>query len=321
MANKKRKAGPLQKRARRDVRLSVDPVLDEIARQQSQAERDYNENVGRLGNIYGGLREDLKPLGSQYQSQVQDISHDFNKSLGGLANLLAPSLEAYRGLSPEDAAGAQQQFTSQVAPENSAAVGMFGTVGATGQEMLASDRSRNAAYQTSSMRQVGLQQHDYERQYLQDYRDTIDDLQASRQDLINATPQQILARLDQLREQRRQNRLANAELQLRKEIADKQAHQQGKAYNAAQDVVNKHMNANQLGNKIHNLNQNVLPGLTSRIHDLKDDYPGTTKTGGKWGYNSPQGDFVPLPQLNKLTQQRRRKRKRVKTLTKRKRNL
>src|SRR5687767_9931120 len=119
-AKKKRKKPQtnLRKRARRDVRIAYDPVLDELDRSRQQARREYGQTQERVSDIHAQLAQALAPLMGQYQAQAQDISGDLNSSLGSLAGLL-PSTPG----TPSPG-------------EGQAASNLFGTLGAGGQQML-----------------------------------------------------------------------------------------------------------------------------------------------------------------------------------------
>lgn len=251
----KRKAGPLQKRARRDVMFAIDPILDEIKRQQESSEREYEQNASRVAGIYDDLGAELAPVGNAYQKQAQGISGDLNAALGGLAGLLAPSAESANALIPSG-------------DEAAAGVGMFGSIGAGGQTMLASDRSRQLGWDTSLQREVPLQSADYERRFLQDFRDTIDDIQQQRFDTMRDVPSQVLARLDQLRDSKRQNKLAKAELALREQIADREGDRADKAFRQEKKTQNNSVKFAQ-DELSRREAQKKIKRLTSDIQDLK----------------------------------------------------
>lgn len=305
MAQKKnppqKKGGPLQKRARRDVMFAIDPILDEIKRQQEITEREYEQNASRVENIYSGLGDELAPLGTQYQKAAQGISGDLNASLGELAGLLAPNVEsanAYINPGAEAAAGA----------------GMFGAIGAGGQTMLASDRSRQLGWDTSLQREVPLQSAQYEKRFLQDFRETIDDLKNQRFDVMQDVPSQVLARLDQLRDSKRQNRLAKAELELREQIADREGDRADKAFRHQKKTENNsvqfaqdELSRREAEKRIKNIRGDVgeLKDRLGTINDKIDYY-------GQYGGPEAQGYAQQLERL-------RRKKRRVKGNIKRKR--
>lgn len=310
--NKKNKAGPLQKRARRDVMFAIDPILDEIRRQQGISEREYEQNASRVSNIYDDLGRELAKAGSGYDPRAQQISADLNASLAGLTGLLTPNPESAVNLNPEGQAA-----------EAAAGTGMFGAIGGGGQTMLASDRQRQLGWDTSLQREVPLQGAEFERRFLQDFRDTLDDLKTQRFDVMQDVPSQVLARLDQLRDSRKQNKLAQAELELRETIANREHKNQKKAYKAGEEVVQNAQTRDALGRKIKHTKSalgDIKGDIQSTIAGLPKSYGDISKQGGSWGYNNFQtGEFVPLPQLTQLYQQKRQKKRRLRTLKKRKR--
>lgn len=196
---KKKRQTNLRAKARRDVNVAYRPEIQEIGRARSQAGREYGQEQERVSDIYAGLEDALAPLYNQYSNRAQEITGDLSTQLGTLAPLL-------------QLAGGEGQ----------AAQNYFGTLGATGQEMLASDRLRNLGYLSSTQRQAPLQAMADEKSMLQEYHDTLQDLRASKQDLVGRKPAEILAHLEELRATRRQNKIAQQELELRREIAEKQ---------------------------------------------------------------------------------------------------
>lgn len=308
----KRKAGPLQKRARRDVMFSIDPILDNIRREQERSEREYEQNASRVENIYSDLGRELQRAGAGYDPRAQQIATDLNTSLAGLTGMLAPNAESATTLNP-----------SGQAAEAAAATGMFGAIGGGGQTMLASDRSRQNAWDTSLQREVPLQSADYERRFLQDFRDTIEDLKQQRFDTMQDVPTAVLQRLDQLRDARKQNRLAQSELELRQQIANREHKSAKKANEAGMDILEGEANRRNLGARLRNVRGDI-GDLTQQIRETRQGYPESygdiTRQGRTRGYTNFQtGEFVPLPELTQLYQQRHRKRKRAQTLQKRKR--
>jgi hypothetical protein len=84
--------------------------------------------------------------------------------------------------------------------EISAGTGLFGAIGAGSLEDLASQRSRNVAYNTSAQRQGSMESAIARRNYQTDLHDTLKDIGQQRIDLMRSVPQQIQARMDQLRQ-------------------------------------------------------------------------------------------------------------------------
>lgn len=325
MAKNKRKdknrPGKLQRRARRDVRLAIDPVLDEIRRAQRSAGRDYEQNAERVADIYGALGDEIRPLGGQYDTQAQRISGDLNTVLGGLAGLLGPSMEAFAGLSPEDAAGAQAQLLGAAAPEGQAAVNMFGALGAGGQSLLANDRSRNLGYQTSAQRQVGLDRSALEKSFLQDYRDLLDDIKQQRLDVMQDVPSQIMARLDELRDRKKQFGIARAELRNRQKLAEAELAERRKQFNYGRRQNNRQMDfaeseidRRQNKKQIKNLNQDIR-GLKAQRRPVAQELRQMEKSRTPGELAHTNYDEKLRRRKRGYTQKIRKKRKRRRSLT------
>lgn len=192
----RRKLGPLESRARRDVMLSVRPELQDIRRARRQGTREYHTASNRVGDIYGGLQHELAPLGAQYGNQANDIAGDFTTQLGGLTDLLGSNVQ-----------GVPQG-------EISAGTGLFGTIGAGALEQLAGERGRNLAYNASAQRQGGIEKMTGQRNMLSDLQDFRKDLSQQRLDVTRGTPADIRQRLDELRDAAFQRQLAEKQFGL-----------------------------------------------------------------------------------------------------------
>jgi hypothetical protein len=168
--------------ARRDVMLSERPYLQELKRTRKQAIRDTRHASRRTKSIYRGLGHELRPLGGKFDNQAQDISQGLQSDLGQFESHLGSTVP-----------GVPQS-------EITAGTGLFGTIGAGSLEDLASQRSRNNAYNTSTQRQGSMESAIARRNYQVDLHDTLKDIGQQRLDLLRSTPQQIQARMDQLRQ-------------------------------------------------------------------------------------------------------------------------
>src|SRR5919108_2948283 len=158
----------LEERARRDVELSLDPILDELARQERA-----------LTPLYGAVSQQMAPLGPQYQADLSKIQQDY---LSGVE-----ALKGYLG------GTAGQSLGGAAAQEAPAAAGAFGAIGAGGLERLASQGVRNAGYQASTMRQLGLQ-----------HEAAGAELGRQRQDVYSDVGERIRQRMDELRDRQLQ---------------------------------------------------------------------------------------------------------------------
>jgi hypothetical protein len=121
----KGKSGPLQRRARQDVRLSYRPLLQENQRMQNAAD-----------SVYGALPGEIKDIGQGYTGKIDNISDLLTQNAGDVAGVF-PTLGA-----PASEVGAFQ--------------GAYGDAltGALGN--LSSMAGRQAGYTASGLREAGL---------------------------------------------------------------------------------------------------------------------------------------------------------------------
>jgi hypothetical protein len=273
--------------------MAIDPILEQIERAQTGAGRDYEQATSRIEDVYKALANELAPLQNRYDQSAAGIQQDLTSQLGGLAGLLSPQSGAGPG-------------------EASAATDLFATLGAGGQQMLASDRSRNLGYSTSTARQVPLDATELQRNYLQDYQDLIDDLKQQRVDVMQDVPTQVLARLDALRSARQQNRLANAELELRKTIANKQERRADRGQRAAEEVLTDAQRRERLGGRIQDTTKD-LRRIKKKIAPLKYE-SGNYRNANEW-------EAEALPDLLKLRRKKRVTKRKIENLKKRKRRV
>lgn len=197
--------GALSRRARRDVRLSYRPYLNQLRRTRRQGLRDYEQADERVQNAYAALASQLAPMAGQLQSSLGGVSGDLQAQLAQLAGNLGSSVEGVP------------------ASEIGAGANLFGALGAGGLEQIASQGARGALYQDSAQRQGSIEQMITQRNMAQDQRDFLDDLRQQKLDTLRGMPAEIRSRLDFLRDQAFQNNLALRQFGL----------QQG-AYNAQQ---------------------------------------------------------------------------------------
>ncbi len=237
----KPKKGKLYKAARRDVMLALRPELNAIDREEARARDDYEEMLAQSGNIYDALLSQLAPLGPQYQTGAEAISSGLQTSLSDLANSI--------GLSAMDTA----------APETAAALAAYGSVGSGGLSTLASQMARNLGYQTSAQRQGAIEREEVARNLMQELRDALEALSERRLSATDKLDQMILQRLDQLREQRLTQQLAQSQM--------------------ASDEAFSQFLQGQIGSM---LGSSVRPSRTDRGTDTTD-----RGTDTEQGYNTP----------------------------------
>lgn len=167
----------------RDVMLSLRPSRQAIRRSRRQGIADYRQFDAQAQNIGQQFQHQIAPLGGAYDAQIGDITGDLQGQLGSLTGLLGTSI----GQVPD--------------AERIAGANMMGTVGAGSLEGLASDRARNAGYQTSAQRQGAIETMTTRRNATTDLQNFLDDLSNQQQDLYSGSDSLIRQREDQLRQQ------------------------------------------------------------------------------------------------------------------------
>lgn len=294
-----KKVTKLQKRARRDVRMGVDPILDELNRQGRSARRDLRQDRRATRNIYGSLQDTLQPLGGQYDTQAQAIMGDLQSRLGNLNGM----------------------FGTQTA-EGQAASGLLGNIAAGGVGNLASDRLRNASYQTSMMRQVPMQQADIQRQQVQNYRDFIDSLRQNRLDVKGDMASQYQQRLDELRDQRFQRGLAKDELELRRDIANRDNRRQNRNDRATRNFTEAELTQEQRREETRGDRKAIRP-IKGDVGDINDAIALINQQLKEITGNTYDPREYPSERVGQLTdrrqnlkRKRRKKRRKIKTIKK-----
>jgi hypothetical protein len=196
-----RREQKLYGRARRDVRVSMQDYLDELARAGRGTSAEAREGEARTGAVYGALQSQLAPLSAQYQGQAQGIMADLQSRLG----------QAGQGVGTGT---------------GEAATGLLGAIGQTGLSDIGSQQARNLGYLTSVATQGGVESTQRQAGIGRAEREQLADLRQRRTQAFAQAPQLTRARLDELRETASRNRLAAMKLAL-----DRQAQnfQQGMA--------------------------------------------------------------------------------------------
>lgn len=248
--NKPAPAVRMRRRATNDVMASYQPMLDAIERAKIEAEQQYKSDSGRVGDIYGALVTQLQPLTGQYKTANTEIANDLTSQIGGLANLLGSSVE-----------GVPQS-------EITAGTNSVGTQGAGTLETLASDRARNVGYNTSAVRQGGIEGMTASRNYLQDYQDLLDQISQRSLDLTSETPALIRQRIGELRDQQWQKEMANKEFGLRAAAAAAQAKGDKAMYQYLMEAINGLDNGPKMNTKLSRRNPNGDGTGTTAFNDV-----------------------------------------------------
>lgn len=179
----RRNASGVYSDAVRDVMMSLRPGRQQIRRARRQGIADYGQYSQQAADIGQAFQSQVAPLGGAYDAQVGGITSDLQAQLGSLTGLLGTSI----GQVPE--------------AERAAGAAMFGTTGAGTLAQLASERARQAGYQTSAQRQGAIETMTTRRNALVDLQNYLDDLASRKTDLYAGSDAMIRQREDQLRQQ------------------------------------------------------------------------------------------------------------------------
>jgi hypothetical protein len=170
----RRRSKKLYRRARRDLQLSTRPA-------RRQARRDYRYASNQAQNIYGGYNEAL--------AGIPPVD------TAGMSDALRNQLMSFAGA---------LQGAGLPASEVGSATGVFQGVGEGGLSLLASQGARGAEYAASAIREGALAERAARDNLLQQLMGTLGDLRI--------TPAMIQQRVDELRQQRLENRLVRGEI-------------------------------------------------------------------------------------------------------------
>lgn len=306
---KKRKLGPVQRQARRDVRAASRPLFNDLERQEREAKDIYEESLDSNSDIYHRTENMLGDLMPNWKDATGNIASDFTGQLSGLNSMLGIS----NPTTSEGMAGQQ----------------LLGAIGGGTLGTLAENQQRNTNYMQSSKRQALYDRNEMERGYLEDFTDIMNELKKTRFDLKGDIRSQVLARVDDLRERAFDKKMARREYQLRKSIAEKQEQRadrdsrtQRHAQNYATEQIQEADTKNDLRKLINKL-ENRKSDVKEDISELRDKYD-IIQRNGKWGYMQMAGGearFVELPEMKELVQKKRRIKTNVKKARKKRRGL
>lgn len=193
-----RRGGRLRQRAVRDVGLVVRPQLRDLRRERRTARRDYRDYNAQMRNLYGELAAEFEDIGGDLGGEFADIQGDYS---GGVADIM----------------GALQQTT---APDQAGFLNTLGTFALAGQNELSSDQSREAAYNASVRRQGGIEGMQVRRNARAELQDQLNDIRFARRGIMADRGPLVMSRLDQLRAQQFDQRMALADLALRRKAAN-----------------------------------------------------------------------------------------------------
>lgn len=214
MTVKKRPQRRLRRRATRDVRTAYDPYLDSLRREEDQARAEHERTTGQIGNIYDALADVLAPLSGRFDETAAGIQSDYNTSIGSFGSQFG------QGFAPAAAIGGK--VGDAAAQATAAAANAYGTVGVGGNTLLAGDRMRNAQYLSRMTAVGGLAEKDAQMEALDIKNQLLDDIRNRRLDIRGDMKSAIAQRIDELKQQRIDNRLARKQFRLNKQAQESQ---------------------------------------------------------------------------------------------------
>lgn len=191
----------LRRNARQDVALSLQPQYDQLNTQLQQAQQDFLRSQQYAQSAYGGYQDELKDLD---RPQFGRIADDLESRLSGLGGYFSGT-----GVGPESLG---MQGVGMMADEVAAGEGFGAATASAGLQGLANMDAREGMYRSSAGREGALSERYLHDNLLQSMQDT---MQTYNNQLSNITAQQpamIRSRMDELREQALERKLANSQI-------------------------------------------------------------------------------------------------------------
>ena len=176
------------------------PYLRQLARDEARA-RDLTEELrAQSEGIYGALGGELRQQEGYYENQYPKIAEGLTQNLQGLPGMgeVSPS--------------------SELAAANAA----MGSIGAGGQTLLASDRSRNLGYGASTQRQASIEKGVVGQNYLEQLADALSEIRDERTGVIRDEKTEAADLAWQLKQAQFERQMALRDFQLRKAAAQAQ---------------------------------------------------------------------------------------------------
>jgi hypothetical protein len=176
------------------------PYLRQLARDEARA-RDLTEELrAQSEGIYGALGGELRQQEGYYENQYPKIAQGLTENLQGLPGMgeVSPS--------------------SELAAANVA----MGSIGAGGQTLLASDRSRNLGYGASTQRQASIEKGVVGQNYLEQLADALSEIRDERTGVIRDEKTEAADLAWQLKQAQFERQMAMRDFQLRKAAAQAQ---------------------------------------------------------------------------------------------------
>jgi hypothetical protein len=176
----------LTRQATREVRSTVvRPQLQALRRAARSGKQDFNEAQQRVAQVTGALLGQLGKIPGAYAGQTSGIIGDVTSGIGALGEQLGQNTI---GQVPE--------------AERAAGIANVGAIGSGAIEQIAGQQQNMADYLASGAQQGAVQGAVTSRNYLKDYANFQKDIRQQKVDLQAGSKDDILQRLDQLKQER-----------------------------------------------------------------------------------------------------------------------
>jgi hypothetical protein len=193
----------LYERATRDMDLALQRLINELYNQQFQAQQDYLGAMSGYESAFGGYQNLLKQIpefstAAQQQQFLQNL-----QSLSGMLSATPPGVDV------------EQMYGIPVgAPANEAqaAKELFATLGANTLGMLGSMEAMQDAYRQNALIEAGMARRSAMGNAVQSMQDVIEQLRQRMLNVNEMAPEMFLQRLDELRQQALENKLAQQKI-------------------------------------------------------------------------------------------------------------
>ena len=174
------KKNAIRRRAARDVKFA-----------QKGARRELKGQIRGINNTYEGFQNMLAPMAGQYDTQTAGIGDRLNSQLAELSSLLGGT------------GGAMPPEVQAMLPASEANAGaqLATAYGSGAHELLANQSARNASYVQSAQREGGVAQTN-----------AVNNVREQIMGMLEDRPGLILQRIDELRQQALERKLAMSQL-------------------------------------------------------------------------------------------------------------
>jgi hypothetical protein len=196
-------ADPLMKQAKRDVRIARRPQKQAIRRAARSGRQDFNEAQQRVAQVTGALLGQLGKIPGAYAGQTSGIIGDVTSGIGALGTQLGQNTI---GQVPE--------------AERAAGIANVGAIGSGAIEQIAGQQQNMADYLASGAQQGAVQGAVTSRNYLKDYSNFQKDIRQQKVDLQAGSKDDILQRLDQLKQEQFDRSMALKQLGMQQSQID-----------------------------------------------------------------------------------------------------